>query len=221
MLFTPRPNNPWITVVGVVGDIRHLGLHTGSQPFIYYPSAQQPLARMTVVVRSDSAPAVLSATIREEVSRLDPEQAVFGIRTMEEYAYDSIGRFRFTSLILTLIGTLALILASVGIYGLMAFSISQRSHEIGIRLALGAKRAQVFRHVAAQGLVLAGTGIPLGLAGGAMVGRAMRSELFSVEPLDPIALAGTAAVLFAVALMACCLPARRATRIDPSTTLRL
>jgi putative ABC transport system permease protein len=219
-LATQRGDSPWITVVGVVGDIRHLGLHIGAQPFVYYPMAHHPQSRMALVVRSDSAPSTVTSIIREEVSRLDREQAIFSVKTMEEYAGDSIGQFRFTSLILTSIGILALTLATVGIYGLMAFSISQRSHEMGVRMALGARRSQIFRHVVGQGLVLAAIGIVLGIVGGSLVSRAMQSQLFGVEPFDLPTLAGSAAVLFGVALFACYFPARRATRIQPSAALR-
>jgi putative ABC transport system permease protein len=220
MLFTQRNNNPWITVVGVVGDIRHLALHAELQPFIYYPLAQQSQNRMTLVVRSDSAPALLANAVREEVSNLDAEQAVFGIKTMEDYASDSIGQFKFTSLILTLIGMLALTLATVGIYGLMAFAISQRSHEIGVRLALGAKRSQIFGQVVGQGLVLAAVGVLLGVAGGSIVGWSMRNQLFGIEPVDPFTMAGSAVILFLIAVLACYFPARRAAQVDPSSALR-
>jgi putative ABC transport system permease protein len=219
-LFSRRPENPWITVVGVVGDIRHLGLHTNVEPFIYYPLAQQPQTRMAIVVRSDASPAMPAAIIREEVRKIDAEQAVFGVRTMEEYAMDSIGQFRFTSSILSLIGSLAVILATVGIYGLMAFSTDQRSHEIGVRLALGARRSQIFAHIVGQGMLLAAAGVVFGVIGGTAGGWLIRNQLFGVEPLDPVAMAGSVLVLFGVALTACYFPARRATRIDPTTALR-
>jgi len=220
-LATRRDDSPWISVVGVVGDIRHLGPHVEQQPFIYYPAAQYNQSRMALVVRSDSAPGTVASAIREEVGKLDAEQAVFGIRTMAEYASESIGQFRFTSLILTFIGTLALLLASVGIYGVMAHSISQRTHEIGVRLALGAMRSSIFGSIVGQGFVLASIGICLGAIGGFFVGRSMQTQLFDVGPLDPIALGGAVAVLFAISLLASYFPARRATRIDPATALRM
>jgi len=219
-LFSTRAQSPWITVVGVVGDIRHLGLHSEPQPFIYYPFAQSTRGMMAIVVRSNSDTAEVASSIRSALLDLDREQPVYVIRTMADYAADSISQYRFTSLVLTAIGIVALILASVGVYGLLAFSIDQRRHEFGVRLALGAERSQILLQILRQGVVLAVLGLAVGIVGALSLGSVMRIQLYQVERTDPIAIVTVILLLLGVAIVACLRPALRAIRIDPASALR-
>jgi predicted permease len=219
-LFSTRGDGPWITVVGVVGDVRHLGLHTQPQPMIYYPFDQASRPMMTIVMRSTADSASSAGVIRNAVRTLDSQQPLYAFRSLEDYAATSISHYRFTSLVLSGIGVLALLLATVGVYGLMAFSVLQRRHEFGLRMALGAERSQIVRDVVKQGLTLAAAGIALGIAGAMAIRDTMQKQLFEVQPTDPASFAGVAILLIVVALAACILPARRATSVDPATALR-
>ena len=210
----------WNTIVGVVGDIRHSGLHEEPKPEMYRPFAQAPGATMMLVVRTDGNPLRLAAALRSQVNTLDPDQPIGKISTMAGLISDSVAQPRFYTLLLSLFAGLAAVLAAVGIYGVISYSVSQRTHEIGIRMALGAQRADILKMMVGRGLLLTLLGVALGLGGAFAATRVLSSLLFGVTPTDPATFAAVAAVLAAVALLACYLPARRATKVDPMVALR-
>jgi predicted permease len=215
-------------IIGVVGDTRDNGLNSDPGPTMYIPQAQQTdainalnvrLAPIAWVIRTQGAPGVLSATIQEQL-RQATGLPVSEVRSMEAVAARSTSRQRFNMWLMTVFGASALLLAAVGVYGLMAYSVEQRTHEIGIRLALGAQTAAVRRMVVRQGMVLALVGIAVGLAAALGLARFMASFLFGVEVWDPLAFIGVPLLLGAVAFVAVWLPARHASRVDPIIALR-
>jgi putative ABC transport system permease protein len=175
---------------------------------------------MTLVVRADGNPAALSGAIRSEVLAIDKEQPVSRIRPLEQVVSESVAKQRFLMLLLGIFASVALVLAAVGLYGVMSYSVNQRTHEIGIRAALGAQRKDVLKLVVGQGMVLALTGAGLGLAASFALTRLMASLLFGVSATDPLTFAGIALLLTIVALLACYIPARRAMKVDPMIALR-
>jgi putative ABC transport system permease protein len=212
----------WRTIVGIAGNVRHAGMNEPPFPGAYTPYAQdrESWSRMSIVIRSTGEPAALSAAVRKEVMAIDPAQPVSNIQTMEQLMAASITRPRFVMLLLGLLATVALALAVVGIYGLMSYSITERTHEFGIRLALGAQAADVLKMVLGQGLRLIVVGISLGLAGAFALTRLMRSLLYGVSTIDPMTFVAVSLLLTMVALLACYIPARRATKVDPMEALR-
>jgi putative ABC transport system permease protein len=211
---------PWRTIVGVVRDVKQYGLDRADVMQLYLPEAQYPASFMTMVVRSKSDTAALLGAVRREVGTADKELAVFGVATMEQLLADSVALRRFSMLLLGVFAAVAVALAGVGIYGVISYSVAQRTREIGVRVALGASRRDVLRLVLGRGLGLAGAGIALGLAGGLAVTRAISSLLFGVGARDPVTFAAVAALLAFVALLACLAPARRAMKVDPMVALR-
>jgi putative ABC transport system permease protein len=194
---------------------------------MYLPHAQfrmwdtgAAIAGMTLVLRTTGDPVQLAAAVRRTVGALDPNLPVSEVRTMEQVVSASIARPRFMTLLLSLFAGVALTLAAVGLYAVMAYSVSRRTHEIGIRMALGARGGEVARMVIGQGLALTVVGIAIGLAGGLALHRLVASLLFGVSATDPVTLVGVSGLLAAVAVFACYLPARRATRVDPVIALR-
>ena len=209
------------TVVGVVRDVRELNLETEARPAMYMSHTQAPASRsMSLVVRTAFDPAQLSAAMRSEVTALDKEQPVANMRTMKRIVSDSIAQPRFTTILLSVFAAIALILAATGIYSVMAYSVTQRTHEIGIRMALGARAADVLRMVVRQGMVLALAGVATGLLMAFGLTRLMSGLLYGVSASDPVIYAGVALLLTSVAILACYIPARRATKIDPIIALR-
>ncbi len=207
-------------IVGIVGDIRHAGLHLEAQPEMYVAIGQPLLAYVSLAVRTTGDPAKLASALREAVWAVDPDQPVSRVRTMDEVVAASIGETRFYSLLLGIFAALALGLAAVGIYGVMSYAVAARTREIGIRLALGAQRGTVFRLVLARGARLVAMGLVIGLTGALAATRGIEKLLYGVQATDALTFAAVAAVLALVALVACWLPARRATRVDPAITLR-
>jgi putative ABC transport system permease protein len=187
---------------------------------MYMPFAQRPISGMSGLVRTRRDARSVSSEIRAAVAALDSEQPVHSLRTMDAVVADSLGQPRFRTFLLTLFGFVAMALASIGIYGVMAYTVAQRTQEIGIRMALGAARADVLRLVLREVVGLTGIAIAAGVAGAFLASRSLESLLYGVRPADPATYAAVAALLFAVALLAASLPARRATRIDPTTALR-
>jgi len=211
--------SPWLTVVGVVGDVRHSGLNTPPNPEVYMSQLQEPQASMAVMVRTAGDPRQLAATVREQVKAVDKDQPLT-ITTMDQIFSDSVAGQRFNTLLLGTFASVALVLAMIGVFGVINYSVAQRTHEIGIRMALGAQRQDVFKMIVGQGLSLTLVGIVIGSAGAFALTRLIASLLYGVSPTDPITFFAVAILLSAVALLACYLPARRATRIDPLVALR-
>jgi putative ABC transport system permease protein len=219
----PKPED-WFTIVGVADDIRQMSLAENPDPALYYPYLQtkQPfwLSRMTFAVRTASNPVQLAAAMRGALREVDRDQPVIAMTTMQEMMAASTAEPRFQTRLLGLFSILALALAVVGIYGVLAFSVTQRTHEFGIRMALGAESADVLRIVLRRTVVLAGAGIALGTAGALAVTRVLAKFLFEVKPTDPATFLAVAALLAGVAVLAGLIPARRATRVDPMVALR-
>jgi putative ABC transport system permease protein len=210
----------WRTVVGVLSDVSQYGLDRKVPMQIYLPEAQFPTTAMTLVVRSTTDPSNLVASIRRELAALDPDQAVSNVATMEQLLADSISLRRFSMLLLIIFASMALVLAAIGIYGVISYSVTQRTHEIGIRMALGAQASDVVKMVLGGGMRLVLGGIVLGLAASFALTRLMTSLLYGVSTVDPLTFVFVAALLSGVALLACYIPARRATKVDPMEALR-
>jgi putative ABC transport system permease protein len=216
----PGKDEKWITIVGVVADTRLYGLDNPARLEVYSPYRQRPSADMSLVVRSAVDPASLTSSIRAAVAAIDKDQPLFDIHTMQQLVDDSISTRRLTLVLLGIFSALAVILAAIGIYGVMAYSVALRTQEIGIRMALGAQQKDVLRLVLGQGARIAFFGVAIGLATAAALARLLSSLLFSVSASDPFTFATVAALLVAVALLACYIPARRALRVDPIIALR-
>jgi putative ABC transport system permease protein len=211
MMDNPQPNE----IVGVVGDARYARLDDEHHPMVYWTHPQLTYPAMSFVVRTEGDPLSLAEPARRQIQAIDGDQPVADVRTMESWIGESVSRARFGTLLLGVFASVALLLAAVGIYGVMAYTVTQRQHEIGIRMALGAQRRDVLRLVARQGMTLALAGVCLGLLGAFALTRVMASLLYGVSATDPATFAGIALLLTAVALLACLAPARRATRVDP------
>jgi putative ABC transport system permease protein len=210
-----------VTVVGIVRRVKMEGLNTDSNRVqSYYPFNQNPSGSMSVVVRTIGDPTGLSNAVRQQVLAIDPDQPIYSVQTMGQIWTDSIAPDRLFLMLLGTFATVALILAAVGIYGVMAYSVTQRTHEIGIRMALGAAQSNVLGMVIRQGMKLALAGLGLGLVGAWLVTRTMSSLLFGVSATDPLTFVVISLALAGVALGACFLPARRATKVDPMIALR-
>ncbi len=216
----PGSNKPWATIVGVVGDTKLYGLANPARFEVYIPYRQSPTNDMNLVVRSSLDPAGLTPEIRSAVASVDKSQPIFGIETMNQVVDDSVASRRVTLILLGLFSALAMILASVGIYGVMAYNAALRTHEIGVRMALGAQRRDVFRLVLGQGTRMALWGVGLGTVGALGLTRLLSSLLFEVNANDPTTFLAVAAALVLVSLTACYLPVRRAVRVDPMVALR-
>jgi len=211
---------PSFTIVGVVGDIKSDGFDAPTAPHIYRPVRQGPGYASVVYLRSGGNPEALGESIRHEVQSIDPNIPVFSVRTMDQIIVRSMAERRFALQLLGIFAGVALLLAAIGIYGVMAYSFSQRTHEIGIRIALGAQRVDIFRMAVGEGMQLVAIGLIIGLAGAAALTRFVRTMLFDVNAADPVTFSAISFMLAAVAFLACYVPARRATRVDPLVALR-
>ena len=214
------PKGPWVNIVGVAGDVRQVAPEKPPKEELYLSSQLFPNQQMSFVVRTAGPPDRLGAAVTKAIQRADPEQPVFGVKPMEEVIADASAERRFSLLLLTLFAGIALILSAIGIYGVMAYTTTQRRHEIGIRVALGAGGREVLALVVGQGMRLVAMGLAIGLLGAWMLSRVLSSQLFGVTGRDPITYVTVAAVLGIVALTASYIPARRALGIDPMTALR-
>ncbi len=215
-------NNPWLTVVGVVRHVRYRTLESPSRVELYWPSDQTrfALGSMGLAIHTSSDPRMLAGVVQRAVLALDPDQPVFRIRTMHELVSESMGRRRLSMVLLAIFAGVALALAAVGIYGIMSYTVAQRSHEVGIRMALGAGTGDVVRLVLGQSLWLTLAGILAGLAGSLLLTSFLSSLLFNVKATDPATFALVAVVLMLVGLVASFVPAYRATTVDPVNALR-
>ncbi len=216
----PGKDEKWITIVGVVADNKLYGLDNPARLEVYSPYRQRPSADMSLLVRSAVDPASLTSAVRAAVATIDKDQPIFNVHTMQQLVDDSISTRRLTLVLLGIFSSLALILAAIGIYGVMAYTVALRTQEIGIRIALGAQRQDVLRLILGQGARIAFLGVAIGLAAAAALARLLSSLLFSVSATDPLTFAAVAVLLVAVALLACYIPARRALRVDPIIALR-
>ena len=207
-------------IIGVVGDVHESSLASAPEPLSYWPYPELPYAVMTVVVRTATPPLSMVPAIRDALQQLDKNQPMAKISTMDQLISDSVARSRFTMLLLSIFAGLALTLACIGIYGVIAYSVAQRTHEIGIRLALGAQRRDVLKLILRQGLRLALIGVVIGVSAGLLLTRLITSLLYGTKPGDPLTFAAVSALLILVALLACYVPALRAMRVDPMVALR-
>jgi putative ABC transport system permease protein len=208
---------PWMNIVGVVADVKHEAMEKESYPTIYIPHTWPS---MTLVARSRDNPLSLVSAVRSEVRRLDREPLIYNVRTMDQALGAALEQRRFTMFLLSIFATVALALAMVGLYGVISYAISQRTHEIGVRMALGAQTSDVLRMVVWQGMSLTLIGVALGLVAALAMTRALKNLLFNVSATDPATFALIALLLVGVAFIAIFIPARRATKIDPMIALR-
>ncbi len=231
----PAQMPPWLKIVGVVKHVKHYGPSEEGRVELFRPFNQfaiapdSPLLRgqplnyprsMSLAVRANADPVALTNSIRGAVREIDPDLPVSFVQTMNEIVAQTISPQKFATWMLGLFASVALLLAALGIYGVMAYSVTQRTHEIGIRMALGAKRADVLRMILGQGMRLTLIGVGIGIVGAFGVTRALSTMLFGVKATDPITYGGVAVLLAGVALLSCLLPARRATKVDPMIALR-
>jgi putative ABC transport system permease protein len=211
---------PWLIVVGVVGDVRQNWWNPITRPVIYKPFAQAPQRSMTLLLRTASNPTSYVSAVRDVVRKLDPEIALRGTNTLEEEIADSIAIVRIMGILMGIFGVVALALSSIGVYGVLSESVAQRTHEIGIRLALGANPRDLMKLILGQALKLAGMGLAIAAPCAVAISRAMASLIFGVVSVDYAILGGFTALLLLVALGAGYLPARRAIGVDPVVSLR-
>jgi putative ABC transport system permease protein len=217
----PGPdNNSWITIVGVVGDMRRTGFDRPVRPETFLPQGQNPDYGLTIVARTNGDPAALAGALRNEVWAIDKDQSVYDIKTMGQVLSEMLSQRRFNMLLLGIFAVVALTLAAVGIYGVMSYAVAERTHEIGLRMALGAQTADVLGLIVRQGMLLAVTGLVVGLVASFGLTRLMTSLLYGVSATDPLTFIAIPVVLTGVALGACLIPARRAIKVDPMVALR-
>jgi putative ABC transport system permease protein len=220
-----RINMPWgrlltAEIIGIVDDVRLAGLETAPRATLYWAHEQFPYSFMTLVIRTAGDPMSLASAVKTEVLSMDRDQPIANIRTMDDVVSESVARPRFNSTLLLIFAVVALALASVGIYGVMSFSVTQRTHEIGIRIALGARPSDVLRMVVFRGMLLALIGIAVGIVASLALTQAMSALLYQVTATDSATYITVSLTLLIVALVANYLPARRATHVDPLIALR-
>jgi len=220
------PDRPWVTVVGIVGNVRHNGITGAIKEKFYVPHTQwhksigNPIRAMTIVIKSTTPPPTLMSGLRGAVAGVDPNLPIADVRTMDDVVAATMSAPRFTGMLLAAFAALALVLSAIGIYGVLSYLVSRRTREIGIRVAIGAGRAQVLRLVLGSGLTLAFAGVAIGLGVAAAASRVMASLLHGVSPGDPATFLAVGILLPLVALVASAVPAWRATRVDPIVALK-
>ncbi|HKC64649.1 MAG TPA: FtsX-like permease family protein, partial [Pyrinomonadaceae bacterium] len=207
-------------IVGVAADVKHESLADEDAPEVYVPFAQHPQGEMFFAVRAAGDPAALAAPLKGAVLEVDRDLPIYSVQTMQQRLDTSVAPQRFNTLLLVIFASLAMLLAAVGVFGVMSYTVAQRTHEIGIRMALGAQARDVLKLVVVRGMALALTGIAIGLICAFSVTRVMSSLLFGVSASDPLTFIGVSVLLAATALLACLIPARRAMRVDPMVALR-
>jgi putative ABC transport system permease protein len=215
-----RSKSPWITVVGVIGNVLSDRLEQEPRPMLFRPLAQATSLSMAIVVRTSNDPKRLGEALSRAVRDADPDQPTYAVRTMEEVQAQATATRRFSMQLLGGFASIALLLAAIGIYGVMAYLVSQRTREIGIRVALGARPSSVVRLVVSYALALAAIGVALGVGAAVLLTRLITGMLFQVSPTDPWTFAAITIILIATAMLAAATPARRAARVDPMVALR-
>ena len=215
-----RPDNQWMTIVGVVGDVKYSGLDAAPEPTVYFPFRQATDTTQYVVVRTAGDPTSVASAARDIVARLDKDLPVTNVATMDQMIAASVAAPRFRTTLVAIFAAVGLLLAAIGIYGVMSYAVTERTHEIGVRAALGATRGDVLRLVLGETIALAAVGVGIGLAGALATTRLIRALLFHVEPTDSATFAAISLLLAATALAASYIPARRAMRVDPMVALR-
>jgi putative ABC transport system permease protein len=215
------PKAPLLEVIGVVGRVKMESLNQNSDRVQgYFSYGELPQSGMTVLVKASSDPTQLVSSARQVVGQIDPDQPIYSVRTMNEIRAESVAGERLNLTLLSLFAGIALVLAIVGIYGVMSYSVTQRTHEIGIRMAIGAQQSDVFKMILGHGMKLALIGIGIGLVGAYALTRLMETMIFGVKATDATTFASIAVLLAVVALLACYLPGRRATKVQPTVSLR-
>jgi predicted permease len=210
----------WREIVGVVGYIKHYGFDGKTQMHYYFPNSQRPQRTTNIVLRTESDPMGAVAAVRASVLSLDKDQPIARVMAMDQIVYNSVAEKRFAMFLLNIFAAVAMIMAAVGLYGVMSYTVTQRTHEIGIRMALGARRGDIVRLVVGQGMLLVSIGVAIGLVLALILTRFMESMLFGLSATDPITYAAVSLALAAIALGATYVPARKATRVDPMVALR-
>jgi putative ABC transport system permease protein len=220
-IIVPMSEKPMPTeIVGIVGDVKYESLVDEAKPAVYLPHPELTYPFMTLVIRTAGDPTETVPALQRELRAIDPDQPVSDVRTMSQVMADTVSRARFNTLLLGLFAGLATLLAAVGIFGVMNYSVTLRTHEIGIRVALGAQQGRVLMLILKQGLLLTLIGIGIGLAGALALTRVMSGLLFGVDATDPATFVVIALLLAVVSLITCYIPARRATKVDPMIALR-
>jgi len=215
-----RDNPLWREIVGIVGHVKHTDLEGESRAQYYMPHQQRPQPNMALVIRTPNDPNALAGSVRGIIKSVDSDLPVFRVRTMDQFVADSMTQRKFALLLICVFACLALLLSAIGLYGVMAYSVTQRTHELGLRMALGAQASDVLKLVVKQGMLLAVIGLAIGVVGAIFLSRLMKTMLFNVSATDPLVFVAIALTLAAVALLACFVPARRATKVDPMVALR-
>lgn len=221
-----KPDAPWLSVIGVVTDIKNRGSNLGTESEMYFIDTDQPsglwadFRSLTLIVRTASEPQQIVGGVRGELKKLDQDLPVYKVQTLEQIVSASVSHTRFPALVLSVFASLALLLAAVGVYGVLAYTVEQSKHDIGVRMALGAQRTQILRLFLVQGVKWATLGGGAGILAAFMLVRFIRSMLFEIGPYDPRIFISVSVTLMILVLMACYLPALRATKIDPMAVVR-
>jgi len=216
----PDSTGPWMTIVGISQDVKYQWFPQGPEPALYLPYRQAPLPYSYFAVRTTGDPIKVASAVRSKVANVDPVQPLYDIRTLERVITNSVVGLAYVAVMMAILGGIALFLSSVGVYGLISYSVSERTHEIGLRMALGARRIEVLRMVVGSGLLLTVSGLVIGLPISVLLARLMSSLVFGVSSTDMITFGGVSLVLTTVAMLASYIPAHRATRVDPMIALR-
>jgi predicted permease len=217
----PNPNGAWTTIIGVIGDVRHGGLEEVPQPELYINYLQGPPVAPFIVLRTAGDPALLAETVRAEARRIDKDLPLYDVRTMATLRSESVSTRRFILLIVGAFGALALGLAAIGVYGVMSLIVSERTREVGVRLALGAQPAALLKMIVGQAAKLAGIGVAIGLVAALPIAPLLDSQLYGVASFDPTTFIVVPVALLVIAALAALIPARKAMQIDPLAALRI
>lgn len=217
----PFGDQPWLEIVGIVGHIRHDRLDADMRPQAYFSSWQRPQDRMALVISTEQEPIALGRSVAAAIRQVDPEQPVYDVRSMQAVVDESVSQQWLTTTLLTIFASVALVLATIGVYGVVSYSVGQRTQEIGIRIALGAQRRAIMNLILRRCACLTAAGVGLGVVGAFLLTRVLGSLLYSVRVTDGLSFISAACVLALIALIASYIPTRRAVRVDPMMVLRL